>query len=308
MRNRSLCNIVIKIENFTLKDKFMPLPMFQNIPAKKKGEIKNIIAIAAGKGGVGKSTVTVNLAHGLKALGFSVGVMDTDIYGPSIRKMMPEDRMPSQKDEKIIPALCQGIKMISMAYFRNENEAAVVRAPIANGIIKQFIKDVDWGDLDYLLIDFPPGTGDIQLTLSQQANLKGAIVVTTPQEVALLDVRKSINMFDQVKIPIIGIVENMSYYIEPSSQEKIYIFGQGGGQRLSEETEIPFLGSIPLDPQLCKSGDTGESLFFKDKEGTTLIVQTFKGLAKQVVEHLKVSANEASESLENFEMIWKNEN
>ena len=180
----------------------MPLQM---CPAKKP--IQTILAIAAGKGGVGKSTVTVNLAIALQRKGYRVGVMDTDIYGPSVRQMLPEDRMPAQKGEILIPALCLGIKMISMAYFRKTDEAAAVRAPIANGVITQFIKNVEWGDLDFLLIDFPPGTGDVQLTLSQQANLSAAIVVTTPQEVALLDVRKAMHLFQQVQVPLLGIVE-----------------------------------------------------------------------------------------------------
>lgn len=207
----------------------MPLKMFPKDDPKPQSPIKHTIAIAAGKGGVGKSTVTVNLALALTHLGYSVGVMDTDIYGPSIRKMLPEDRLPIQKGNTIIPAVCNGIKMISMAYFRKEHEASAVRAPIANGVISQFIENVAWGPLDYLLIDFPPGTGDIQLTLSQKASLSGAIMITTPQEVSVMDVRKAINLFSQVKVPIIGIIENMSYYQAPATQEKIYLFGKGGG-------------------------------------------------------------------------------
>jgi ATP-binding protein involved in chromosome partitioning len=222
----------------------MPLPLYQdqNQPSglNPLANVQTIVAIAAGKGGVGKSSVTVNLGLALQAQGYQVGIMDTDIYGPSIRKMMPEDRLPLQKGTLIQPALCRGIKMISMAYFRKEDEAAAVRAPIANSLISHFIKNVQWGPLDFLLMDFPPGTGDVQLTLGQQAHLSGALMVTTPQEVAVLDVRKAISLFQQIKVPIIGIVENMSYYQSSEQMEPVYLFGRGGGERLAKETGTPF--------------------------------------------------------------------
>ena len=246
----------------------MSLKMFQEkapeLSPKGISEVKYILAIAAGKGGVGKSTMTVNLALALKKLGYSVGIMDTDIYGPSVRKMLPEETMPFQKQQTIIPAICSGIRMISMAYFRKDNEAQVIRAPIANGLITQFVKQVEWGKLDYLLIDFPPGTGDVQLTICQQANLTGAIVVTTPQEIALLDVRKAMNMFYQVQIPIIGVVENMSFYHHPETGKNLFLFGQGGGLRLAKEEGVPFLGSLPIDPEICHCSDTGKSIFSED--------------------------------------------
>lgn len=280
----------------------MALKLFQQ---EELPPVRNVIAIAAGKGGVGKSTVTVNLGLALQQLGFSVGIMDTDIYGPSIRKMLPEDRMPSQKGQTIIPALCHGIRMISMAYFRKDNEAAVVRAPIANGLITQFIKNVSWGDLDYLLIDFPPGTGDVQLTLSQQANLTGAIMVSTPQEVAVMDVRKAMHLFEQVKVPIIGIVENMSYYTHEKTGETLYLFGKGGGERLARESGIPFLGSIPIDPALCHSGDSGQSIFAKENQESHHAASTFIELAKQLTAHLSIMKAKSGEYLQNFELEWK---
>jgi ATP-binding protein involved in chromosome partitioning len=283
----------------------MPLPMFQNTEKPVLSEIKNVVAIAAGKGGVGKSSVTVNLGLALKHAGFSVGIMDTDIYGPSVRKMLPEDRMPNQKGQIIVPALCQGIRMISMAYFRKEHEAAVVRAPIANGVISQFIKNVAWGALDYLLIDFPPGTGDVQLTLSQQANLMGAVMVTTPQDVAVMDVRKAMHLFDQVKIPIIGIVENMSYYYHERTNETLYLFGKGGGEKLARETGVPFLGEIPIDPHLCRSGDMGQSIFADLKLKETPAVQAFTRLAQQFLDHITVLKTQTADCLEHFELIWK---
>lgn len=286
----------------------MPLPLFQNRAKTLENSLDSVgavIAIAAGKGGVGKSSITINLGLALNALGYRVGIMDTDIYGPSIRKMLPEDRLPTQKGNEIQPALCKGIKMISMAYFRKEHEAAAVRAPIANSLISHFLKNVQWGALDYLLVDFPPGTGDIQLTLSQQAHLIGAIMVTTPQEVSLLDVRKAISLFDQVKVPIIGIVENMSYYQPVNQKEPVYIFGRGGGHRLATESDVPLLGEIPLDPQLCMYGDQGKSLFQEDPEAKQPVTQAFQQFAHQVVHQVTSLKREKNEGLSSFELTWK---
>lgn len=216
-----------------------------------------IIAVAAGKGGVGKSTAAVQLALGLHKQGSRVGLLDADLYGPSIRRMLPEDELPRKKGESLIPALSHGIKVLSLAYFRPEKEAAAVRAPIANGIISQFLNQVEWGELDYFIIDFPPGTGDIQLTLAQKAHLTGAVLVTTPQEVALLDVRKAAALFNEMKVPLIGVIENMSYFSLPGSSEKHYPFGKGGGERLSKELGASLLGQIPLDPLQSQAGDEG---------------------------------------------------
>lgn len=290
----------------------MPLPLYRaqkdpTPPASLNslGGIQAVIAVAAGKGGVGKSTVTVNLALALQAQGYQVGIMDTDIYGPSIRKMLPEDRLPTQKGSLIQPALCRGIKMISMAYFRKEGEATAVRAPIANGLIAQFIKNVQWGHLDFLLVDFPPGTGDVQLTLSQQAHLMGAIMVTTPQEVALLDVRKAMFLFEQVKIPIMGIIENMSYYQADGQTEPLYLFGRGGGERLARESGTPFLGHIPLDPIVCSCSDEGQSLFALDSHVQRPVTKAFQSLAKQVVEQVASLKAEGEQGLNSFELVWK---
>lgn len=281
----------------------MPLKIYseKNDPPSR---IKSVIAIAAGKGGVGKSTVTVNLALALHHLGYSVGIMDTDIYGPSIRKMLPEERLPMQKGSVITPAKCQGIQMISMAFFRKEHESAAVRAPIANSIIAQFIKSVAWGSLDYLLIDFPPGTGDIQLTLTQQANLNGAIMVTTPQEVATLDVRKAMHLFEQLRVPIVGIVENMSYYKHPSG-EVLHLFGKGGGEKLCRDTGAPLLGMIPIDPEISRCGDKGLSIFSKQDQTLPSIAQCFIDLANEMKQHLQAIEEESSGCLKQFELIWQ---
>lgn len=278
--------------------------MFKKDDAKPISQIKHVIAIAAGKGGVGKSLMTINLALALSKLGYKVGILDADLYGPSVRQMLPEDRLPSQNGKKIVPALCHGIRMISLAYFRRTHEAAAVRAPIANGLISQFIHQVEWGELDYLLIDFPPGTGDIQLTLTQQANLSGAIMVTTPQEVAILDVRKAMNLFDQVKVPIIGLIENMSYYFHQKTKEHIYLFGKGGGELLAQEWGIPLLGSIPIDPLLCLCADKGESIFEKEQEGSN-IADHFIGVAKNAIAHLDVMKINKGNTLDHFEVNWR---
>jgi ATP-binding protein involved in chromosome partitioning len=282
----------------------MPLKMFQKSTLPSVPKIAHIVAIAAGKGGVGKSTVTANLALALKSAGYAVGVMDMDIYGPSMRRMLPEDQPPSQNGDLINPAICQGIRMISMAYFRRDHEATAVRAPIANGVVKQFLHQIVWGPLDFLLIDFPPGTGDIQLTLSQQANLSGAIVVTTPQEVAVMDVRKAISLFDHVHVPIVGVVENMSYYQAAPHQEKVYLFGKGGGVKLAQEMGVPFLGTIPLDAEICRCCDEGRSLFSELGEETPS-VKAFTDIAEGTVAHLTALKRLSQESVSSFELQWK---
>lgn len=279
----------------------MPLPMYDKNPTKK---IKNIIAIAAGKGGVGKSTITVNIALALKKIGFTVGIIDADLYGPSLRKMLPEERLPSQNGDKIQPASCGGIPVISMAYFRREGEASAVRAPIANGIINQFIGSVEWGNLDFLLIDFPPGTGDIQLTLSQKANLTAAIMVTTPQQIAIMDVKKAIDLFDQVRVPILGVIENMSYYLVKNNEERIYIFGKEGGKKLAREIGAPFLGEIPIDPHLCSCGDFGKSIF-EDADSNILTTEAFLNIAQNIVNHTELLEKENVDCLKEFELIWR---
>lgn len=253
----------------------MPLPLFKENRPKT-----HCIAIAAGKGGVGKSTVAVNLARALKLLGFRVGLIDADVYGPSVRKMLPEDSMPIQKEGKLIPAESEGIQFISMAHFRKERDAVIARAPIANGIIAQFLNDVMWRDLDYLLIDFPPGTGDIQLTLAQKAHLRGAVLVTTPQEVALLDVKKTFEMFRQLQVPILGVIENLSGYHHPETDTILYLFGNGGGERFAREAGVPLLGKLPIDPELCLRSDQGLSPFINKKDSPCLSGDHFLEIAR----------------------------
>ncbi len=263
----------------------MPLPIYSEPSKQAIKSIRHTIGIAAGKGGVGKSTLTANLALALKKLSFSVGVLDADLYGPSLRKMLPEETFPSQQNSSFQPAMAHGIKLMSMAYFKKERDAAVIRAPIANKLISQFANQVEWGSLDYLLIDFPPGTGDIQLSLSQTGQLNGAILVTTPQEIALLDVRKTLHMFEQLNVPILGVLENMSYYRD-ANQQPIALFGEGGGQKIAEEYRIPFLGRLPLDPMLCNLSDKGLSLFDADAAAERESTQALLHLARQLPELL----------------------
>lgn len=272
----------------------MPLPIAQSPSENKQKKTYRILGIAAGKGGVGKSTVTVNLALSLQERGFNVGIFDADIYGPSIRKMLPELQLPQRSGDQILPAQCYGIKTISMAFFRPEAEAAAVRAPIANGIISQFIQGVNWGDLDYLLIDFPPGTGDIQLTLTQQLQIDGAILVTTPQEVAMLDVRKAASHFQQVSVPLLGIIENMSYYKQSPDAAPLYLFGQGGGKVLADSWGIPLLGSIPIDPAVSYRGDRGFSLFVDDGNGPPPAAEAFREATERLLERLQENMTKPS--------------
>lgn len=279
----------------------MVLKMFSEKPGNNnlKG-VKHILGVLSGKGGVGKSTVTVNLALALAKRGKKVGILDADIYGPSIRKMLGEETFPEEKEGKILPAKGLGLTFLSLAFFQEEGAAAIVRAPIANQMIQQFLDQVLWGDLDILLIDFPPGTGDIQITLMQQAPLTGTVVVTTPQEVALLDVRKAMQMNEKFEIPTLGVVENMSYFIEPKTKEKYILFGEGGGRQIAEEFQVPLIGKIPIDPLLSQSCDASNSLF----ETTAPSRFAFEEAASQLewtLNHLEKSDQNA---LEDFKLMW----
>ncbi|MBK9070873.1 MAG: Mrp/NBP35 family ATP-binding protein [Myxococcales bacterium] len=220
---------------------------------------KNIIAVAAGKGGVGKSTVSTNLALSLARMGASVGLLDADVFGPSIPTMLgPAEVSPgTTEDKKIIPAIHHGIKVISVGFFVDRSEAVVWRGPMVHRLLQQFLGDVVWGDLDYLICDLPPGTGDVQLSLSQLIPITGAVMVTTPQEVSIVDVVKGIAMFEKVEIPILGLVENMSYYDCPACGHHDEIFSHGGGKRLAAEIGADFFGEIPIDTRIRFGGDAG---------------------------------------------------
>ena len=219
--------------------------------------VKRIVAVASGKGGVGKSTVSVNLACGLKHLGSRVGLLDCDIYGPSIPLMMGVNERPGlNAEEKMIPPTGHGVKLMSMGFLLNEDQPVIWRGPMIQRTIQQFITVVDWGELDYLLVDLPPGTGDAQLTLCQTVPLDGGVIITTPQEASLGVVRKGIAMFEKVNVPLLGIVENMSYFTTPNG-ERVEIFGHGGGRAEAERRKIPFLGEVPIFTEIREGGDRG---------------------------------------------------
>ncbi|MCI0382681.1 MAG: P-loop NTPase [Chlamydiae bacterium] len=268
---------------------------------------KFCLAVAAGKGGVGKSTVAVNLALALKKQGLSIGLLDADIYGPSIVKMLPIETLPKTKEdqsETLIPGESLGIKIISSGHLEGIGASAVVRAPIATRIISQFINQVEWGDLDFLIVDFPPGTGDIQITLLQEGIINGGLIVTMPQEVALLDVCKTVDMFLKMQVPLLGIVENMSYFLNPKTGEKHLIFGSCGGQKLSAFYSLPLFGEIPIDPEIAKSGDEGKSLFEMVPDSS--VVEIFTQIGHKVREKIGALIQLSSQCQMHFEISWKN--
>jgi ATP-binding protein involved in chromosome partitioning len=247
--------------------------------------VKQVIAVSSGKGGVGKSTVAVNLAVALAQSGARVGLMDADVYGPNIPMMMGVPTPPAQQDGKIKPAESHGVKLMSMGFFVPEDTAVVWRGPMIHTAIQQFFRDVLWGDLDFLLIDLPPGTGDAQLTLSQLVPLCGAITVTTPQEVALHDVRKGMMMFQKVNVPLLGIVENMSYFVCGHCGERTEIFSTGGGERAAEKLGVPFLGRIAIDPEIRAGGDRGQPIVVSHPDSPQ--AASFRQIAQKIAEALK---------------------
>ena len=221
--------------------------------------VKNLVAVASGKGGVGKTTVAVNLAIALKKLGATVGLLDADVYGPNVPVMLGTNEQPRAVDEKtIIPVEAYGVKMISMGLLNPGDKPLVWRGPMLHSVMQQFLRSVQWGALDYLIVDLPPGTGDVQLSLIQSVSVTGAVVVTTPSIVALADVRKAIEMFRQVNVEILGVVENMSYFNCPHCNGRIDVFGHGEGQHMAKNFGVPFLGEIEIDPQIRIGGDTGK--------------------------------------------------
>ncbi len=258
--------------------------------------VKNTIAVASGKGGVGKSTVAVNLAVALARDGASVGLIDADIYGPSIPLMMGITGRPLLKNQRLQPLENWGVKVMSIGFLLDTNQAVIWRGPMASGAIKQFLADVDWGDLDYLLFDMPPGTGDIQLTLAQTIPLTGAVVVTTPQDVSLSDARKAYAMLQKVNVPILGLVENMSYFICSHCGHRDEIFDNGGGERAAAELGAPFLGAIPIYTSIRASGDNGRPIVLDDAAGAPggVIRQIARAMAAQV----SIRNSQANEEVE----------
>lgn len=223
-------------------------------------EVRHTIAVSSGKGGVGKSTVAVNLALALHGQGAGVGIVDVDVYGPNVPMMIGARGRPAMVSNRIVPVEAYGVKVMSIGFFVKEGDPVIWRGPMIHSAVQQFLKDVEWGPLDYLIFDMPPGTGDAQLSLSQTLPLSGAIMVTTPQEVSLLDVRKGLQMFRKMNVPVLGIVENMAGFACPHCGHDTPIFGAGGGEKLAKEFDVPVLGSIPIDPETRIGGDSGEPI------------------------------------------------
>jgi ATP-binding protein involved in chromosome partitioning len=255
--------------------------------------IKNLVAVASGKGGVGKTTVAVNLAIALKNLGHAVGLLDADVYGPNVPVMLGTNEQPRALDERtIIPVEAYGAKMISMGLLNPGDKPLIWRGPMLHSVIQQFLRSVQWGQLDYLVVDLPPGTGDVQLTLIQSVALTGAIVVTTPSVVSLADVRKAIEMFRQVNVDILGVVENMSYFDCPHCHGRIDVFGHGEGQRMAQIFGVPFLGEIEIDPQIRIGGDTGKPVasFGEDAPGAKSIYAMTRNVVARLASASAVAA------------------
>jgi len=252
--------------------------------------VKNIIAVASGKGGVGKSTTAVNLALTLRDEGASVGILDADVYGPSLALLTGVSGRPdTTPDRKIMPLVGQGMKLMSMAFFLSDDSPVIWRGPMVHGLVKQFLSDVKWGELDYLIIDMPPGTGDAALTLTQMAPLSGAIIVTTANDLSLIDARKGLQMFEKVGVPILGIVENMSYFTPSDMPDRKYhIFGQGGGARVAKELGVDFLGEVPIDPRIAEDGDVGKPIVVSQPDSPSAI--EFKRITGEVVRKLAMLA------------------
>ena len=236
-------------------------------------KIKNIIAIASGKGGVGKSTLAVNTAVALAQTGAKVGLLDADIYGPNTHTMLGVDKIPSPENGRIIPAQKSGIKLISIGLLVDPKQALIWRGPMLHSAIKQFVMDVEWGELDYLIVDLPPGTGDAQISLSQVIDITAAVIVTLPQNVSVDDARRAANMFTQLSIPLLGVVENMSYLKMPDGSKNT-IFGEGGGEKLAHELGVPFLGSIPIDAAVREGGDDGKPIVEYHGEMDSAVILT----------------------------------
>ncbi len=226
--------------------------------------VKNVIAVSSGKGGVGKSTVAVNLACALQKTGATVGILDADVYGPNVPLMLGITGQPEVIEKKIVPFERHGLQVISMALLVAEDQPVIWRGPMLHSAVRQFLFDVAWRDVDYLVVDLPPGTGDAQLSLSQQAHLMGAIIVTTPQDVSVLDVKKAIRMFQTVNVPILGVVENMAWFTPPGHTEKYHLFGEGGGKRIEQEFGVPLLGQIPIEVPVREGGDRGAPIVTTD--------------------------------------------
>ncbi len=264
--------------------------------------VRNTLAVASGKGGVGKSTVALNLALSLARSGARVGLMDADVYGPSLPLLTGTSGRPRTQEKSILPHQALGLSLMSMGYFVNDSSPVIWRGPMVHGLIRQFLTDVVWGELDYLVVDMPPGTGDAALTLTQMAPLAGAVIVTTANDLSLIDARKGLAMFEKVRVPVLGIVENMSYFTPPDLPDRRYsIFGEGGGRRTALELGVDFLGEIPIDPRIVSGGDAGRPIVLEapDSEAS----RVFGELAGRIARKLAVLA-EKTPPIADVNITW----
>ena len=269
--------------NFDIKDPPNPVTGADRLPKSSIPGVKRIIAVASGKGGVGKSTVAANLAVALSATGARVGLCDCDLYGPSVALMFGTDERPMQNEQQeIIPIQRHGPQLMSMGFLLDDGSPVIVRGPMATKYTQQFLRQVAWDQLDYLVLDLPPGTGDIQLTIMQTVALDGAVIVTTPQEVALIDARKAVSMFSKLNVPILGIIENMSYFLCPSDGVSYHIFGKGGGEHEARRLNVPLLAQIPIEMSVRESGDEGHPVALIDPTKSAAS-QAFHHLAGQII-------------------------
>ena len=251
--------------------------------------VRNIVTVGAGKGGVGKSTTSVNLALALSNKGARVGLMDADVYGPNIPQMLGiKDAPEVGEDKKMVPPVAYGLKVISMGMLVPPDQPIIWRGPMLHGAVQQFMRDVAWGELDYLIVDLPPGTGDVSISLSQSVPVAGAVVVTTPQGVSVADVRKAVGMFRQLNIPILGVIENMSYFLCGHCNERTDIFGHGGGQKMAQDLEIPFLGEVPIDTRVRIGGDEGRPIMVEAPDAPA--AQAFAAVAGKVAAQISIQA------------------
>jgi ATP-binding protein involved in chromosome partitioning len=255
--------------------------------------VKSIIAIASGKGGVGKTTVSVNLAVALAQTGAKVGLMDADVYGPNIPIMMGINEQPQMIGERIVPLEAYHVKLMSMGFLVPSDQAVIWRGPMLHSAIRQFLTEVEWGELDYLVVDLPPGTGDVQISLTQSVPLTGGVVVATPQDVALADVAKGITMFRRLEVPVLGVIENMSYFLCPHCQERTDIFAHGGAKKMAERLGVPFLGEIPLDVAIRAGGDSGKPVAAINPDAP--YARPFKTLAQSVAAAVSVLNAQANQ-------------
>lgn len=280
--------VIVKIVSHAVQQGLKPMP-----------NVKNIVAVASGKGGVGKSTTAVNLALALAAEGATVGILDADIYGPSIPTMLGLSGFPESKDNKTMqPKVSFGIQTNSIGYLVEADQAVIWRGPMVTGALQQLLKDTNWTDVDYLIIDLPPGTGDIQLTLSQQIPVSGAVIVTTPQDIALLDAQRGLAMFEKVNVPVLGLVENMSIHICSNCGHEEAIFGQGGGLAMAERNRIDLLGSLPLDISIRQYADVGRPIVAADPDGRP--AQIYKEIARKTAARLALKGKDFSTKFPNI--------